>query len=201
MTQPIILESSKDILFDKAKTLCRSTKRLKAISHASLREQKLSTSSDNESLNTAKLRTVMRKSEYYPTAITTVSSEQQSSIQNSEFLHYSITSLDSIESKSLSSSPIRTRIHMTFSNLSSQHPLNSTQIQQQGPTMSTATRTRTFAFDHGCMKKYSQVQEQESHPMKVPVTSICETTKEEKIKTSEKTNNQTYVYITKTKNF
>ncbi|CAF0868819.1 unnamed protein product [Rotaria sp. Silwood1] len=188
VTEPIIQEMSNDILFDKAKTLSQFTKRMKAMSYLSIKEQQnYSPSFDDESLNITKLKTIRKINEYYPTAISTVTAEQQlPTIQYSNLSRYSTTSLDSIENKSLSSSPIPTRITTTFSNLSSQRTSNSTQIQRTGPTMGTTTLARTFAFDRACMEKYGRVQEQENKPVEIPLKSNGEIFIKKQIELSDK---------------
>src|SRR5689334_20210306 len=118
-TKAIIHEAPNDIPFNKAKLLSRFNKRMKAMSYMSKQEQNLSTSSDDESLNITKLKTIRKINEYHPTAILAVAAEQKSITQLSNSSRYSTASPDSIENKSLGCSPIRTRITTTFSNLSS----------------------------------------------------------------------------------
>ena len=158
MTQPTIQEAPNDILFNKAKTLSRFTKRIKAMSHVSTKEQNFSTSSDDEAFKITKLKPIRQINEYHPTVISSVAAEQHSTTQHSSS---STTSLDSIENKS-SYSP---RVTTTFSNLSSQRLANPNQIQRTTPTMGTTTLTRTFAFDRACMEKYGRPQEQKIEPV------------------------------------
>ncbi|CAF0892683.1 unnamed protein product [Rotaria sordida] len=192
VNEPVIHEISTDMLFDKAKTLSKFTKRVKAMSYASIKEQQhYSPSSDDESMNITKLKTIRKVNEYHPMAIPTVTSEQQSNIQYSNSSYYSTTSLDSIENKSLSSSPISKRITTTFSNLSSQRTSNSTQIQRIGPTMGTTTLTRTFAFDRVCMEKYGREQEQENKFIETPLRSNTESSIKKRIELSNKKKEQT----------
>ena len=179
MFEPTILETPNDILFQKAKALSRFTKRMKAMSYLSTKEQQFSTSSDDESLNITKLRTVRDINEYHPTIISPVAAEQQLSIQQSNSSRYSSTSLDSIENKSSPSSPVRQRITTTFSNLSSKRPLHPIQIQRPSPTMGTTTLTRTFAFDRACMEKYVQIKEQPNEPIEFQLEPVYETTVED----------------------
>jgi len=195
--EPVILETPNDILFHKAKTLSRFTKRMKAMSYVSTKEQDLSTSSDDESLKITKLKTIRQINEYHPTAISAVAAEQQSTTQQSNSSRHSTTSLDSIENKSSSSSPIRTRTTTTFSNLSSQRPLNPIQIQRPGPTMGTTKLTRTFAFDRACMEKYGLGQEKKTEPIEISTTPVFETIIPEETELPLQTNKQTYVFLNK----
>jgi hypothetical protein len=197
MTQLIIEEAPNDILFHKAKTLSRFTKRIKAKSSLSKKEQHLSSSDDDESLNTTKLKTIRKVNDYHSTTILPVAAEQQSTAQLTNSSHHSTASLDSIENKPIPSLPIQTRPTTTFSNLSSQRTSNSTQIQRSGPKMGTTTLTRTFAFDRACMEKYGRVQEQITEPIKIPIIPVCQPSVKQKTELSPKRNEQTYVFIRK----
>lgn len=185
VTEPIILETPNDILFHKAKALSRFTKRMKAISYLSTKEQQFSTSSDDDSSHKTKLKTIRNINEYHPIVISTVATEPPKSTINSS--RHSTTSLDSIENKSLPSSPIRTRMITTFSNLSSQRPLNPIQIPRRSPTMGTKTLIRTFAFDRACMEKYGQPTEQTTEPIEITI--------KEEIELPLPTNEQRYVFF------
>jgi hypothetical protein len=193
VTEPVIFDTPNDILFHKAKTLSRFTKRMKAMSYVSAKEQQFSTSSDDESLAVTKLKTIRKMNEYHPSAILAVAAEQQSTIQHSNSSPYSTTSLDSIENKSLPSSPIRTRTTTTFSNLSSKRPLNPIQIQRPNPTMGTTTLTRTFAFDRACMEKYVQVKDQPNEPIEFQLKPVCQTPIQKEIESPLETTERTYV--------
>jgi hypothetical protein len=196
VTEPIVLETANDILFHKAKTLSRFTKRMKAMSYVSTKEQNFSTSSDDESFKFTKLKTIRKINEYHPTAISAVAAEQPKSIQQSNSSRHSTTSLDSIENKSSPSSPIRTRITTTFSNLSSQRPLNPIQNQRPpNPIMGTTNRIRTFAFDRACMDKY--VRTQENKPIEIQTAQVCETIIKEEIELPSEINKKTYVFFRK----
>jgi hypothetical protein len=195
VTEPVVLETANDILFHKAKTLSRYTKRMKAMSYVSTKEQNLSTSSDDESFKFTKLKTIRKINEYHPTAISAVTAEQQKPIQQLNSSSHSTASLDSIENKSSPLSPIRTRITTTFSNLSSQRPLNPIQNQRPNPTMGTTTRIRTFAFDRACMDKYVRSQENKNEPIEIQTAPICETIIKEEKKLPLEINKQTYVFF------
>ncbi|UJR35817.1 hypothetical protein I4U23_028564 [Adineta vaga] len=152
VTQPIIQESPNEILFNKAKSLSRFTKRVKTNSRVSNKEQHLSTSSDDELLNTT-------------TNITEQKLKNPICISN--------TSLDSIENRQPPPVSIPIRTTTTFSSLSTQRTSNPVQIQRPGPKMGTTTLTRTFAFDRACMEKYGQ---QKSEPIPVPIIPVTTTT-------------------------
>jgi hypothetical protein len=179
VTQPVVEQISNDILFRKAKALSRFTKRMKAMSYASMKDPNLSTSSDDESPNITKLKTIHKIHEYHPIHISAVAAEKQFTSYNKSNIQHSTTSLDSIENKSLPTSPVRTRITTTFSNLSSQRPLNPIQIPRPSPTMGTTTLTRTFAFDRACMERYGRVSEQKNDPSEIAITSVSDSITEE----------------------
>jgi hypothetical protein len=199
VTEPTILqESQNEILLRKAKPLGRFTKRMKGMSYIpTKKEQNFSTSSDDEPLNNTKLKIIRKVNEYHPTAISNVTSEPQSIIRHSNSSRYSTTSLDSIENKSIPSSPTQPRITTTFSNLSSQRALNPIQLRRSPPTMGTTTMTRTFAFDRACMEKYGRAQEQNDEPTEVPTKPIYENIISEETKLPPKINEKPYVYIRK----
>ncbi|CAF1526812.1 unnamed protein product [Adineta steineri] len=133
----------------------------------SRKEQCLSTSSDDEISHTTKLKTIRQINEYYSITNSTVAAEQQLSHHHpTNFTCQSTTSIDSIENKLSTPTPVRTTT--TFSNLSSQRISNPTQIQRSGPKMGTTTLTRTFAFDRACMEKYGQVQKQKPESIQIP---------------------------------
>ena len=175
VTQPVIEEAPNDILFHKAKTLSRFTKRMTAMSSISKKERRHSTSSDEESLNTTKLKTIRKINEYHSTTISPVTAEQKSSAEDTNWSRQSAASLDSIENKPLPSSPIPTRSTTTFSNLSSQRTSNPAQTQRSGPKMGTTTLTRTFAFDRACMEKYGRGQEQKNEPIESMIIPVRKT--------------------------
>lgn len=193
VTEPVIMEVSNDILFQKAKTLSRFTKRMKAMSHVSSKERDDSTSSDDEPFRITKLKTIRKVNEYHPTAISAVAAEQQLSVPSSDSLRRSTPSLDSIENKSPPLSPTRTRITTTFSNLPSQRPLNPIQIPRPSPTMGTTTLIRTFAFDRTCMEKYGRGQEKNNEPIEVQTAPITETVPRQTKDLPPKVTKQTYV--------
>lgn len=172
VTEPIIVELSNDVLFQKAKTLSRFTKRMKAMSSISTKESHGSTSSDDESIQITKLRTIRKINDYYPTAVSTVGSEHQYPNPSANSLRRSTASLDSIENKSSPVSPIRTRITTTFSDISSQRPSNSIPIPRPSPKMGTTTLMRTFAFDRTCMEKYGRDQEKKNEPIEVQTVPV-----------------------------
>jgi endo-1,4-beta-mannosidase len=206
VTEPVIYETENDILFHKAKNLSRFTKRMKAMSSVSTREQNYSTSSDDESLKITKLKTIRKNNEYHPTVISAVAAEQQLN-----FSRYSTPSLDSIDNKyspvspSLDSidnkyspvSPIRTRITTTFSNISFQRPPNPIQIQRPSPTMGikTLTLTRTFAFDRACMEKYGRIQEKETESINIQTKPVSETIIKKQIELPPKKTEQMYAFF------
>ncbi|CAM4890039.1 unnamed protein product [Rotaria socialis] len=174
-TEITIQETPNDILFHKARVLSKFTKRIKAMSYAKMREQNYSASSDDESLNITKLRTITKINDYYPTAVATVAAEPNSSIQHSDSFCNSTTSIDSIEKNTLPSSPVQTRTTTTtFSNLSSQRSTNLIHSERLGPTVGTTTLTRTFAFDRACMEKYGRAQGQENEPIDITQITIAE---------------------------
>jgi hypothetical protein len=198
VTQPTIQESPNEILFHKAKALSRFTKRMKNTSYVPTKKERnfsSSSSSDDEPLHNIKLKTIRKVNEYHPTVISAVADEQKSTKQLSNSSRYSTTSLDSIENRSIPSPSAQTRTTTTFSNLSSQRPLNPVQNQRSAPTMGTTTLTRTFAFDRACMEKYGRVQERKIEPIEIQVRPIYENINNEEIKLPPKTTQQTYVYI------
>lgn len=151
-------------------------------------------------MNITKLKTIRQVNEYYPTTISSVSSEHQSTVQNSESFRHSTTSLDSIENQPLSSSPsVPTRLKTTFSNLSTLRASNpSNQVSRTGPAMGTTTLTRTFAFDRACMEKYGRNQGQENVPVQVSLTPNNQTKNKENIELPEQKKEHAYVSIIKT---
>lgn len=193
VTQPVILDTPNDILFHKAKALSRFSKRMKAMSYLSSKEQQFSTSSDDESSSFTKLKTIRKVNGYHPTAVSMVAAEQPSTMEPSNGSPCSTTSLDSIEDKRSPSSPVRTRITTTFSNLSSKRLSNPVQSQRTNPTMGTATLTRTFAFDRTCMEKYVRGKGQINEPIEFQVKSIYESPIEEEEHTQG--HEQTYVIL------
>ena len=168
---------------------------MKAISYLSSKEQQFSTSSDEESLNFTKLKTIRKMNGYHPSAIDAVAAEQQSTIEPSNTSPCSTGSSDSIEDKCSHSSPTRTRITTTFSNLSSKRLSNPVQNQRSNPTMGTATLTRTFAFDRTCMEKYVRGEGQINEPIKFQVQAVYQTPIDEEQELSSQTIQQTYVIL------
>lgn len=199
ISQPIILDTPKDILFHKAKALSRFSKRMKAMSYLSNKEHQFSTSSDDESLNLTKLKTIRKLNGYHPSAIDSVAGEHQSTIERSNTSPSSIESSDSIEDKCSPSSPVRTRITTTFSNLSSKRISNPVQNQRSNPTMGTATLTRTFAFDRTCMEKYVRGKGEINEPIEFQVQTIYHAPIDEEQEFSSQTIEQTYVILSRNK--
>lgn len=171
---------------------------MKAISYLSNKEQQFSTSSDDESLNFTKLKTIRKMNGYHSSAIDAVAAEQPSTIEPSNTSPCSTGSADSIEDKCSHSPPSRTRITTTFSNLSSKRLSNPVQNHRSNPTMGTATLTRTFAFDRTCMEKYVRGKGQINEPIEFQVQAVYQTPIDEEQELSSQTIEQTYVILSRT---
>jgi hypothetical protein len=158
---------------------------MKSFATKSMDDRDRSTSSDDEPLNTTKLKTIRKINEYHPTAIAAVTCEQHNPsyhsllIRQSDSAHCSTTSLDSIENKTIESSVNTTRLKTTFSDLSSQRVLNCVSMPRADPTMETKKLTRTFAFDRACMEKFGQVSEQNDETIDYPATIVESTLRNE----------------------
>ncbi|CAF1671657.1 unnamed protein product [Adineta ricciae] len=163
--QPSIQEFSNQTYFNKAKSLSRSTKCMKAMTHVAKRDKSCSTLADDEQSNTTVTLEPIEK-------IIKASTQQQ---QTKSPVCHSNTSLDSIESKLSPSVPTQIRTTTTFSTLSTQRTSNPSQIQRPGLKMGTTTLTRTFAFDRACMEKYSRNPETKPEPVPVSVVPVVET--------------------------
>lgn len=174
--------------------MSKFTKRVKAISYATMKEQTHTGSSDDELSNPTKLKTIIRVNEFYPAVVSTVEAEKQVSIANSDSLRCSTTSIDSIENQSLTPSSNRPRV-TTFSNLSSQRISNRTQIERLAPTVGTTSLTRTFAFDRACMEKYNRTQIQNKESMNNKLTTTDKNNVTHETKPLQKQNIQKYVYF------
>lgn len=174
VTETVIFETPNDILFQKAKTLSRFTKRMKAMSYLANKERQLSTSSDDneESVKPVKHKSTRKVQEYHPTAILAAEANTQSCSPVR-----STTSLDSIENKTPPSDQVQ-RVTTTFSNLSTKRVSNPVQNPRSGLAMGTTTLTRTFAFDRACMEKYGQITEKKDDaPIEIEIKSLDKTEK------------------------